>query len=102
MQFWMWGMGPAKATTINERYACRDTSPEVSAILGSAVVLRPPERLPHEGLRIAAFGGAPHQSRPPLLGTALTASPRGEKPCPATDAVRLIEAAASFSQRLLP
>ena len=37
MQFWMWGMGPAKATTINERYACRDTSPEVSAILGSAV-----------------------------------------------------------------
>ena len=37
MQFWMWGLGPAKTTTINERYACRDTSPEVSAILGSAV-----------------------------------------------------------------
>ena len=79
MQFWMWGLGPAKATTINERYACRDTSPEVSAILGSAVVLRPPERLPHEGLRIAAFGGAPHQSRPPLWGGGLDSfSPRGE------------------------
>jgi hypothetical protein len=34
--------------------------------------------------RTAAFGGAPHQS------AALTASPRGEKPCPVSNIVRSI------------
>ena len=82
MQFWMWGQGPAKAAA-GRSAAARKASSRRGGEL-------PPSAVPHIS-----------QGRP-FGGAALTASPRGEKPCPATDAVRLIEAAASFSQRLLP
>ena len=60
IQFRIWGPGPAK--TIPGRSACGR-----------------PKSLHSRGWRIAAFGGAPHQSRPPLFGGGLDSfSPRGE------------------------
>ena len=45
----------------------------------------------------------PHISQPPVpKSRGLTASPLGEKPCPLSNAVRIVAASEDFHQRLLP